>query len=1063
VTSQRWQRIERLYHDALALSPADRTPFLNEHCGADDALRREVESLLASDAHAASFLIESALGMAARDMAADEPSRVGLRLGSYELIARLRVGGMGEVYRARDVRLDRTVAVKILAPHLTDDPDFQRRFEREARLISQLSHPHICALFDVGADANVHYLVLEYVDGETLADRLRTGPLPIEGALDVAIQIAEALDHAHRHGIVHRDLKPGNIMLTESGAKLLDFGLAKRRPMTIPARSGLATDPTECVALTGKHAILGTLPYMAPEQLEGRESDARSDIWAFGAVLYEILAGRRAFDGEVQPHIISRVMEHDPPPLALGHQPGSLALERLVRTCLARQPGDRWANMHDIVVQLKGIAEQLSSRRAIPRWRPSRTAMAIAAAIVASLVIAAMLVSRRPIPSPVSTGGKPSVAVLYFENNTGSPSLDWLRAGLADMVVTDLSQSPDVEVLGVEQLYPILTELHRVDDRIVSIDTVREIARRTGVRTVILGSYVKAAEAIRINVRLQEASSGRIVGTERVDAVDEAHLFATVDELTRRIRARFTTAPGSPGSERAAAAASAGVDRDLADITTSSIEAYRYYAEGVNLHERGRDIEATAQLRRAVEIDPGFAMAFAKLAITQSPGFAPPDEAATKRDSKRAFDHADRLSVRERSYVEGVYYMTFGDADRAFDAFNKVLAAYPDHVSSRQNIAVMDIGFDRFEEGIAHLEELRRRGVALSNSYSALSVGYTYVGQTAKAVEILQEYLRRNPDNARIHRRLGEVLLDAGRIDDALAELARSEALNPGEPRITSDRRTVALLGNQLAAVEAADRARLTSRNAIDRRVAVADLTTDLIFHGRTAEALKVLAAAPDSDRRPIVLFETGQTMLALSELQRLFGSPRAAFPFPIEFDLGNALGLVPDALLLVPRGQARRGQGAESARELAQVAAVADRVPSPRDQRRVHWMKGLIALDARDIDTAVRELTRAESMLPPNPLDRGIPVWFALGSAYLAAGRDSEAAAQFQRIVESISRTDVPFEYVRSLYLLGHIADRQGDREKARAFYGRFLEYWADGDIDRDRVAEARKKLLFR
>ena len=268
-----------------------------------------------------------------------------------------------------------------------------------------------------------------------------------------------------------------------------------------------------------------------------------------------MLSGHRAFDGESEAQIIGAVVGRDPKPLLTLLPRTPPELDRLVRTCLARKPGDRWATAHDIVVQLRGIADQTRQGHAASTGRSRWTGRLLwaAAAIVAVMALGATALLRRPpAPAITSAGGKPSIAVLYFENNTGNASLDWLRTGLTDMVVTDLSQSPDVEVLGTDRLYQILRDLHRADDRVVASDTVQEIARRAGVKTVVLGSYVKAGDAIRINIKVQEAVSGRILGAERVEAANEARLFPAVDDLTRKIarslRPSSTVRRGPPGS-----------------------------------------------------------------------------------------------------------------------------------------------------------------------------------------------------------------------------------------------------------------------------------------------------------------------------------------------------------------------------------------------------------------------------------------------------------------------------------------------------------------------------------
>src|SRR5262249_10717880 len=263
---------------------------------------------------------------------------------------------MGEVYRARDMRLERTVAIKVLPSHLSASADGRQRFGREAKTISQLSHPHICALYDVGNQDGVEYLVMEYLEGETLAERLLKGSLPTEQTLKFGIEIADALDKAHRQGIVHRDLKPGNVMLTKSGVKLLDFGLAKAVEPARPA-SGMTALPTVASSpLTQEGTILGTFQYMAPEQLEGKEADARSDIFAFGAVLYEMATGRKAFSGTSQASLISAIMKEEPPAVSSVAPLTPPALDRVVKTCLAKDPEERWQSARDLASQLQWIA-----------------------------------------------------------------------------------------------------------------------------------------------------------------------------------------------------------------------------------------------------------------------------------------------------------------------------------------------------------------------------------------------------------------------------------------------------------------------------------------------------------------------------------------------------------------------------------------------------------------------------------------------------------------------------------------------------------------------------------
>ena len=280
----------------------------------------------------------------------------GTRLGPYEIRSLLGAGGMGEVYNSRDTRLDRTVAIKVLPAQFAADPQFRERFDREAKTISQLSHPHICTLHDVGRQDGIDYLVMEYLEGQTLAERLQNGALPLDQALQCAIQIAGALDSAHRHGIVHRDLKPGNIMLTKSGAKLLDFGLAKASgPVIIEA--GLSMLPTT-PPMTAEGTILGTLQYMAPEQLEGKEADARTDLFAFGAVVYEMLTGKKAFEGKSQASLIGSILKDTPRPVSTLQPAAPPALDHLIAVCLEKDPENRWQTARDVWSESRWIAKE---------------------------------------------------------------------------------------------------------------------------------------------------------------------------------------------------------------------------------------------------------------------------------------------------------------------------------------------------------------------------------------------------------------------------------------------------------------------------------------------------------------------------------------------------------------------------------------------------------------------------------------------------------------------------------------------------------------------------------
>jgi Tol biopolymer transport system component/predicted Ser/Thr protein kinase len=392
---------------------------------------------------------------------------IGTRLGPYEILAPLGAGGMGEVYRARDTRLERSVAIKVLPAELARNPEFRQRFEREAKVISSLNHPHICSLFDIGQQEGVDYLVMEHLEGETLAERLRRGPLPTAEALRVGIAIADALERAHRQGVVHRDLKPGNVMLSKSGVKLMDFGLAKVRTCAPghvvagggPQQSGL---PTARQDLTERGTVLGTFQYMAPEQLEGNEADARTDIFALGTVIYEMATGRKAFGGKSQASLIAAILSGDPPPMTALQPLTPPALERLVRGCLAKDPDERWQSAGDVRRELRWIAEGSGAVAAAAggpgvRRRPGRERLAwLAVGVALGLAAAAPFIfsylrephpGRRPVrlavtpPASVTTWGdlamSPDGRQIAFVAGSGERRTLWTR-GLESLEAREL-------------------------------------------------------------------------------------------------------------------------------------------------------------------------------------------------------------------------------------------------------------------------------------------------------------------------------------------------------------------------------------------------------------------------------------------------------------------------------------------------------------------------------------------------------------------------------------------------------------------------------------------------
>jgi Tol biopolymer transport system component len=411
MSDSRWQRVEEIFHRAVELAPETRSAFLDDMCAGDESLRKEVESLLAHDAEDGSTLANAVAGAAGGTVTVVEDLS-GRTIGQYKVLGRLGEGGMGVVYKASDTRLGRSVALKFVKAH------FSRRWEREARAVAALNHPHIATLYEVGEHEGVPYLAMELVQGSPLK-----GPLPIEDALACGIQIADALAAAHAAGIVHRDLKPGNILVTKAGVKLLDFGVAQMTPAQGPDAGAIATQ-----TLTSSGVIVGTPQYMAPEQIEGKAVDARADIFAFGAVFYEMLTGGRAFEGESQASVMAAILEREPPDLPDTVAP---ALRQIVAGCLEKDPAARFESARDLAFALRAISAGSGLSTAFPRAGSSARARggrwllpALAAAVVALAALSAFLYGTRPEPLDLSAYKFTPVATDAEVEESGSWSPD---------------------------------------------------------------------------------------------------------------------------------------------------------------------------------------------------------------------------------------------------------------------------------------------------------------------------------------------------------------------------------------------------------------------------------------------------------------------------------------------------------------------------------------------------------------------------------------------------------------------------------------------------------------
>ena len=564
----------------------------------------------------------------------------GTRLGPYEIVELRGKGGMGEVYRARDTRLDRDVAIKVLPAELSEDETYRKRLEREAKTISQLQHPNVCTLHDIGFEGATQYLVMEYLEGETLEDRLRQGPLPVDDLLRIGAEIAEAIDAAHKKGVVHRDLKPGNVMLTDGSVKVLDFGLARDFLSPVDA---IDTQAATVPAITLQGQLVGTMPYMAPEQLQGQPTDARTDIWAVGCILYEMTTGERPFGGDTQASLVAAIMSSEPEPPSRKRPSAPDGLAQVVERCLDKDPECRWMSAHEVATELENLRRGTVLPTPRPRW--GRMAGAVVIAVAAALATWSWIGSREvetagpempaeELYAPTSIDDAGRLAVLPFDNLTGDPTLDQLALGVPDGVANLMAGTGSV--LASSTSFPYKGT------------PVCRAAEEMGARFVLDGTIVSSSSHVRANAALIDCPTEKRIWAETYER-EKGDLLAVQDAFAEQIRQAIgiliwntytLTDPGSPfrfinrgtreDNEIALEMARRGAEREPTNVRW----VHMMFISHLQRRAQGwaDPVAALAEmerfLRRCNEIDPGGCSQFSSY-IQRSKGKVEPKDATS--------------------------------------------------------------------------------------------------------------------------------------------------------------------------------------------------------------------------------------------------------------------------------------------------------------------------------------------------------------------------------------------------------------------------------------------------
>jgi len=708
--SDQWRRAEEIFHRALELEPGQRSAFLEERCSGDDELRREVESLLEFDRKAQRFIESPAADVAGQLLAnnaesqAEKPRELfpdSSSVSHYRVIGKVGGGGMGVVYKARDTRLERFVALKFLPSEVAGDPIALERFKREARAASALNHPNICTVYDIGSYENQRYIAMEYLDGQTLKHRIAEKPLSLDETLKFAVEITDALDAAHTESIIHRDIKPANLFVTSRGhAKILDFGLAKLpRDRGMIEHSGVSALDTVSgdPLITAPGTALGTIAFMSPEQVRGEELDARTDLFSFGLVLYEMASGHHAFPGGSPGAISEAILNRTQAPIRQWNPELPPMLETIISKTLEKDRESRYQSAAELRADLQKLKQLLDSGglAATPKleesspWRYRRSLGFVTAATV--LIAAAGLVywnlPRRKAPGLTA---EDTIVLADFANSTGDLVFDdTLKQGLA----VQLAQSPLLNVLPDQKVRFVLAEMTRPPDTPLTPDAAREVCERSGSKAYIAGSIANLGGEYVIGLNAVSCATGEILVREQIQAAGKAQVLPALGKIAANLRGKLGESLSSIQK----------YDVPLVQATTPSLQALKAYNFGLSLFSSGDQAAAVPQFQRAIELDSDFAIAYANLGRAY--------QVLGKYDLmfpvlRKAFELRNRASQREYFDISAVYYQFAAlEIDKTIEVCELWAQTYPSDFTPHRIL-----GFEYANKGRWNrsLQEFRR-------------------------------------------------------------------------------------------------------------------------------------------------------------------------------------------------------------------------------------------------------------------------------------------------------------------------------------------------------------------
>jgi serine/threonine protein kinase/Tfp pilus assembly protein PilF len=977
--------------------------------------------------------------------------------GRYQVIEELGRGGMGRVYKAFDTKIKEKVALKLLKPEISADVQSIERFSNELRLARKISHRHVCRMFDLGEDHGTRFITMEYVPGEDLKSVLRMmGQLSSGQAVLVARQICEGLAEAHRLGVVHRDLKPQNIMIDREGnVRIMDFGIARSLRVK---------------GMTGAGVVIGTPEYMSPEQIEGQEVDSRSDIYSLGIILYEMMTGHVPFEGETFLSIaVKQKTEKPRHPRELNSQiPDDLV--RVILRCLEKGKAERYQKVEDVLSELDKIEKGIpTTERILPAVGAStsreitvkfrlRNLVLPAVALLALGVLTILgirLLGRKSLVPALS--GKPSLAVMYFENITGDTGLDHWRKALPMLLTTDLSQSKYVNVLPSDELYDLLNKLDQLNATSYSSRILKEIAARGRVNHILLGQLTRAGDSFRLSYTLKRFGAGESVGSGWVAGQGDESFYPMIDALTRKVK---------EGLKLTKVEITRDVDAELGRITTASPEAYLLYAEGREYHNKRELAKSIELMKKAVAIDPEFAMAYRSMAMSYNNLYM---YAESEKWLRKALELRDRISEKEQLLLEGDYYgQSDRTAEKAIEAYEKLLAIYPDDPFANTKLSYIYLGYEIWDKAAEFSQAAIRNNDRTYYPFDYLATVYFATGLPEKAREAAESGIRAIGDNASLHNDLAFYYLYQGKFKEALEEVDKAILLSPEDSYGPAVRGSLFLFQGDLVRAAEEYQGILKLKIPSARLYHLWWMAHLDVLKGRFNEAwakanqaIGVLEGLREKNLTSIFrvhaaycLFRAGRHWEALSELDRARDEAAEAGNWVVERWCLEVKVLVYCAM----------NSPTEAGHAAGELEALVQRSMNPQEARVIDLARGAIELQKGNWPAAIDKLIKAAARLPNEYaiLSDSQAFYFEpLALTYFKSGDLENARNQYEKISAlTTGRARFGDIYTRSYYKLGIIAEHKGDKAAAREHYRKFLDLWKDADPGLPEVEDARKRL---